>query len=368
MWRLPLVGCALIGGFVVLLMISNLHIDGVRIGGHSSANNGAETRQPDDKGGIVAGSAEDQRPGGSHPQAKDSQATPAAQTPAQQQAPAPPAGPPAPPPAVQAPIPAVPAAPASPPASNADTKGNRIAQLSDADVSSTGSMPDLTRNVSHSAWQIFTTADLAQSDPIIDGWLKKLADPAPKLWPTFPNIPNPLVQGFRVVNRNEVPDGVEYGVPNVPFCQQDMRCDYIVPARHYRLETGDYVYRGTRCAGGGGCLLLVFNEGGESHTDVNQYFDNGFTVPGRYWNGDTLEWGAWGLVSHASANMLNLPTKASEDKVLNPGGNSANGGANCGVPEACNSVRAMIVVKTGDKVKAVAKTSINVDSSVAGWN
>jgi len=204
------------------------------------------------------------------------------------------------------------------------------------------------------------------NDPIVAAWLERLQVPAPELWPTFPNVPNPLVPDFRVVNGNEVPDGLEYGEDDSPFCEQDQRCDWVVPSWHYRLITGDYKFHSDafsyECVNTDpdnrrGCLIALFNVGGETYTWRDQSVDNGFTVFGRYWNGDALEWGVWGLVSHASANMLNMPTMG-DGGVLNAGGASSNAGSNCSVPGGCNSVDATVVVHAGDRILAVAQTTI----------
>jgi len=193
------------------------------------------------------------------------------------------------------------------------------------------------------------------NDPIVDAWLNRLMDPAPELWQTFPNIPNPLVPDFDVAN------GMEYGMDNAPFCQQDSRCDFVVSAWHYRLITADYSFQGMTCTSdvtGKGCMLLLINVGDTSYTWRNQMADNGFTVTGRYWNGDQLDEGVWGLVSHASANMLGMPTMAHPGEVLNSG-QPGNAGANCGTPYACNSVEVTIVIHAGDRILAVATTTVS---------
>ncbi len=225
----------------------------------------------------------------------------------------------------------------------------------------TGTMPDLPVDASHGTWTINETANI-DDDPIVRDWLTRLQDPNPSNWETFPNIPNPEVPEFRVVNGDQVPDGAEYGVANVPFCQQDMRCDFVVPANHYRLITADYEFQGMRCVNNDanqrrGCLLLLINVGGETMIWRNQIADNGFSVPGRYWNGDALEWATWGLVSHASANMLGMPTTGLEGEILNAG-DGTNAGTNCGVPEGCPSVDATIVVHAGDRILATAHSNI----------
>jgi len=208
-------------------------------------------------------------------------------------------------------------------------------------------------------------------DPIVNGWLLRLRTIAPELWPTYPNVPNPKVPEFRVVNGNQVPDGVEYGKDDSPFCEYKQTCDWVVPAWHYRLITGDYKFTSPQfsyeCKNvegqpRKGCLIVLFNVMDQTYTWRNQSVDNGFTVMGRYWNGDALEWAAWGLVSHASANMLNMPTMRdpTTGNVLNAGGLSSNAGANCGIqPDACSSVDVTIIVHAGDRILATAQTTVS---------
>jgi hypothetical protein len=201
------------------------------------------------------------------------------------------------------------------------------------------------------AWEI-AEYDL-ENDPIVKQWLQRLKDPAPAVWRTFPNIPNPDVAEFDVAR------GAEYGVANVPYCQQDMRCDLVIPPWHYRLVTGNYSFLGRTCgADGMGCLLLVINVMDKTYTWRNVTIDNGFTVPGRYWDGDHLDEAVWGLVSHAAANMLNMPTMASEDKVLNAG-DPGNAGGNCGDVNGCGIIDAFVVVHAGDRVLATAHTTVS---------
>ena len=109
------------------------------------------------------------------------------------------------------------------------------------------------------------------------------------------------------------------------------------------------------------CLIVLFNVMNETYTWRDQSVDNGFTVMGRYWNGDELQWAVWGLTSHASANMLNLATMRdpTTGNVLNAGGNSANAGANCGVqPDACGMVDVVVIVHAGDRILATMHTAV----------
>jgi hypothetical protein len=241
-------------------------------------------------------------------------------------------------------------------------------------TSGTGQLPPLPLDMSHDGWTIKANADIGR-DPIVRDWLKRLKAPAPSLWPTAPNVPNRLVPSFRVVPCKDlpgsagvdpslkcVPDGLEYtGDWNTPFCQQDARCDFIIPAREFRYVAGDYGFFDiNHCTGekGVGFQLWIYNVGGESVNFRDQCADNGGTRHGRYWNGDTLEIGVWAGVSHEVANMLNLNTNSSPTQMLNsPGG--ANAGANCGNPDACQKVDVMVVVVAGDRVLATAHTVVS---------
>lgn len=212
-------------------------------------------------------------------------------------------------------------------------------------------------------WEI-NEIDL-KNDPIVAAWLPNVQAPAPLLWPTFPNVPNPKVPEFQVSN------GVEYGEDDSPFCEYKQTCDWVVPAWHYRLISGDYKFTSPKFSYScqnvdgqprKGCLIVLFNVMNESYTWRDQSVDNGFTVMGRYWNGDQLQWAVWGLTSHAVANMLNYQTvrDATTGNVLNAGGNSSNAGANCGVQtESCGSVDVMVIVHAGDRILATMHTVVS---------
>jgi len=212
-------------------------------------------------------------------------------------------------------------------------------------------------------WEI-NELDL-KDDPIVAAWLPKVQAPSPLLWPTFPNVSNPKAPGFKVAN------GVEYGQDISPFCEQDQRCDWVVPAWSYRLILGDYKFTSPKfnysCVNvegqpRKGCLIVLFNVMNESYIWRNESVDNGFSVTGRYWNGDELQWAVWGLTSYASANMLNFPTMRdpTTGKVLNAGGGSSNAGANCGVqPNACGTVDVVVIVHAGDRILATMHTVVS---------
>lgn len=169
---------------------------------------------------------------------------------------------------------------------------------------------------------------------------------APAVWPNFPNVDNGVYPASQ---------GVEYGEDLSAFCQQDQTCDFNVAARHYRLYTGDYSLDGVdackEAETGKGCMLLAVNVGEVTAIFRDQTFDYGFTVTGRYWDGNFLPQAMWAVMSHASANMLNMSTS------LNPGG--TNAGANCSVPGGCPSVEATFVVISGNEILMIGRSVIS---------
>lgn len=239
-----------------------------------------------------------------------------------------------------------------------------------AALTSAGSMPQLSTDVSHGAWKIQGTTRLPEN-PVVAGWLSRLQDPKPELWKSFPNIRNMNVPEFERKNcRNitneagaadikcEVPDGMEYGTYSTPYCFAHP-CDIPVGPWEYRYISGDYSFLGTECRGdmSKGCMLVLINVMDQAYTWRGQDVDNGFTLRGRYFNGDKLEWGVWGLISHGAANMLNMPTEAHPGEVLNSG-DPGNSGGNCGTPIGCKSVSVTLVVHAGDAIIAIAKTTV----------
>jgi len=165
--------------------------------------------------------------------------------------------------------------------------------------------------------------------------------PDPKLWKLFPNVDNGVYKAS---------DGVEYGMAESIFCQQDQRCDVIVAARHYRLITGDYDTVFGKCAygdGGAGCALLIVNVGDQTVAWRNQVVDAGFTVTGRYWNGRKLDQAIWAVLSHAAYNMLNLS------------GEGTNAGSNCSSPNGCRKVKLTFVVTFGKEVLVRGETFVS---------
>jgi hypothetical protein len=168
---------------------------------------------------------------------------------------------------------------------------------------------------------------------------------APEVWPEFPNVDN----GSYLASQ-----GLEYAEDLTTFCQFKETCDFVVPARHYRLYTGDYKLSGVgECIGEGrkGCALAVFNVGEVTASFEDQWFDAGFTVWGRYWDGAYLSQAVWALLSHAANNMLNMDSKINPSVIT-------NAGANCSIPEGCLSVEATFVVISGNEILMVGRQTI----------
>jgi hypothetical protein len=175
-------------------------------------------------------------------------------------------------------------------------------------------------------------------------WIFNELDPAG--WPEFPNVDN---------GNYKAAQGLEYGEDLTTFCQYQETCDFVVPARHYRIYSGDYTFEGVgSCKGsveGKGCALMVVNVGEVTASFEDQHFDSGFTVWGRYWDGKYLNQAIWAGLSHVSNNMLNL------DSTLNPNG-TTNAGANCSVPSGCTSVEATFVVTSGNEILLIGRSTV----------
>lgn len=174
-------------------------------------------------------------------------------------------------------------------------------------------------------------------------WVFQPLDPV--LWPMFPNVDN---------GKYLASQGVEYGEDLDTFCQQGQICDFVVAARHYRLYTGDYNFTGVgTCVAEDrrGCALMVVNVGDVTAIFRNQNFDTGFTVTGRYWDGNYLSQAIWATLSYASNNMLNL------NSTLNPSPIN-NAGANCSVPEGCLSVENTFVVISGNEILFIGRSVV----------
>ena len=171
---------------------------------------------------------------------------------------------------------------------------------------------------------------------------------APELWPTFPNVPNPLVPEFRVINGNQVPDGLESAMDETNFCQQlaGEACHVPVAAMHYLYFSGDYdIPNVGSCKENGnriGCMLVIVNVGGVT-SDFTGVFGQGFRLHARYFNGNALDMGIWALTSHGANTMMNL------NSALNPT-NLQNAGANCSVPIGCKGVHIQVVFVSGNEL------------------
>lgn len=236
----------------------------------------------------------------------------------------------------------------------------------DTKYQANGKLPALPIDISHDGWTIKLTdaaVDVGDkngdgwpdNDGMVGRWLARLKTPAPTLWETAPNVPNLRVSNF------DVKAGLEYtGDWNTPFCQQDMRCDFIVPAGEFRYVAGEYGFLDVNnCSGEKGVAFQLWLVNvGDSYNWRNQCADNGGTRHGRYWDGTRLDQGLWGGVSHETANMFNMKTifNADDNEVGNAGDDTdSNAGANCGVrTTTCQFVDIFIVVHAGDRVLATA--------------
>ena len=169
-------------------------------------------------------------------------------------------------------------------------------------------------------------------------------DLEPSNWPVFPNVDNGTYPASQ---------GLEYGEDLSVFCQYKETCDFVTAARHYRLYTGDYNLQPVgecKAKDGRGCMLMVVNVGNVTSSFEDQWFDTGWTVTGRYWDGNFLPQAMWAGMSHASANMLNMST------ALNPG--RTNAGANCSIPGGCTSVDVTFATISGNEVLMIGRSTV----------
>lgn len=257
-----------------------------------------------------------------------------------------------------------PAATQTPPASTPTKVSDSDSATDKRKLTSVGTIPPLPNDISHNGWTIHTndTALIADQDGMVGNWLKRLEVPNPSEWKYFPNVGNPDRPDLPTSAEKPAPWGAEYGMAESPYCENHP-CDFVVSSLHYRLVTGDYSFMGNECYGDKkkGCLLLVYNVHNETVIFRDQDVDNGFTVHGRYWDGNILEVATLGLVSHASANMLGMQTYARAGEILNFG-EGTNAGSNCGNPEGCGSVDVLVVVASGDRILATARTIVTPNS------
>lgn len=191
--------------------------------------------------------------------------------------------------------------------------------------------------------------------PEIVGQVFPPLDPA--RWPTFPNVPNPLVPEFRTLAVDgvlTVPDGMEYGEDESQFCgAAGDQCELVIPARSIVLISGDFNIPSVgQCVGqvrALGCMAGIANSGDVAANLVGT-FDNVFIIQGRYFNGATL---GQVLVWAASFVVHNMTNGVSE---LNPAG-FTNAGSNCSVPEGCEGVQVLLVITSGNEVERTAKAT-----------
>lgn len=218
----------------------------------------------------------------------------------------------------------------------------------DNSVASAIALPEPVGTLDQGAWKVTFYEGVTDQ---MRGWFEQLKDPDPANWPDYPNEDNPLV-GFEAEN------GLEYGLDERNYCDNDI-CDVLVPARGYNLITAEYAINGLEChtRNGVGCGIVLFNVGEVTANFEDVMVNNGFSVDGRYWNGDELHQAIWGVVSHVSANMLNYATNGAGDDTLNRP-DRTNAGANCSVPEGCAGVLWRVVITSGNQILVVAETTV----------
>jgi hypothetical protein len=172
-------------------------------------------------------------------------------------------------------------------------------------------------------------------------WAEDL-EPVVPGWSEFPNVDFPKYDF-------EAKDGLEYGMAESAYCQQDGRCDVNVPAMHYRLITGDYAIPGIgECSAGNGrdgCAIALFNVGEVTAMFRDGTVDYGFTVFGRYWNGNAMPVTIRALASNTAYNMLNVE-----------GG--VNRGSNCSNPDGCEVVEITANILSGNQLLMKAVTHV----------
>jgi hypothetical protein len=145
------------------------------------------------------------------------------------------------------------------------------------------------------------------------------------LWPTDPNVDNPLTgfkaaQGIEVVNQESL------------VCEDNDVCILPVAPGHGRLFTGDYtlVDYNESCSGtyaGKGCGFLWYNVGSVT-AEVKILGRQGWTFHGRFFDGGRLNETTVAVAGKAGNNMLNKQSELNPGKIVNAGGN-------CSAPSGC---------------------------------
>ena len=197
-------------------------------------------------------------------------------------------------------------------------------------------------------WTNHAMADRGDGTTFYD-WAMETYPDFPSLlaeeWPTAPNVPNPLVDWFRVVEDTQVPDGIE--IPDTGernYCQvvEGEWCTNVVATGHYMIFTGDgfvpALWDGT--GGEAGNAFSYWNVG-ETDARLDGVFLQGWRLTGRYWNGDALPFAIVGTHGNAANNMLNM------DSALNPSP-ITNAGSNCASRDGCRTVEHLAVIGSGN--------------------
>jgi len=221
----------------------------------------------------------------------------------------------------------------------ASTPVSAQANATPASAAALVSAPDPLESVTTGNWEVSYYTGVTDQ---MRGWGRDLKDLVTD-WSEFPNVDFPKYNFL-------AKDGVEYGMAESAYCQQSQTCDVNVPAMHYRLVTGDYNIPGIdECSfdnDKAGCGIALFNVGVTTAMFRGSKVDYGFTVEGRYWNGDAMATTIWALMSNTAYNMLNKES-------------NVNMGANCSSPDGCAKVRLTVVVLSGNQLLMKAVTIVN---------
>ncbi len=173
----------------------------------------------------------------------------------------------------------------------------------------------------------------------------------PELWPTAPNVPNPLVPEFKTADGMEIPDS---GLRN--FCQEiaGNECTVPVAAGAYFEYTGDGEIPGLwKSKDGMGNALVIVNVGDVTADFTGTFLQGWALKDGRYFKGGTLPIGIVATISHADNNMLN------KESTLNPGEGLPNAGANCSVREGCKKVHNTVIIMSGGAPLLIADSEVS---------
>lgn len=142
-------------------------------------------------------------------------------------------------------------------------------------------------------------------------------------------------------------DGLEWGMKESAYCQRFQKCDINTQARGYRVVTGDYTIPGIdSCIApeGLGCGIILVNVGDVTAMWRESSVDYGWTVTGRYWNGNALPTAIRAMLSNRAYEMLNVGAS------IGPFTMPVNAGANCSSAFGCQRVRLTFAITSGNEL------------------